>query len=276
MLRSLRHIIALYAVLLAGGGVSPSAMAAPSPDVPFSPAVCAQASKAETLPDDLKYTSGFIDGKSGTVFTRYETGLKAQAYPESLDYLTRLNQALAAQNVRLLFLLLPPRAVVLGRIYLEQDGFDPVKLEANYRARTAQLRTAGMLVPDVLTPLQQDPDPLTLFFRRDTHWTPKGAEMVAQAIARDLSPLLDQQAVERHEFQTQITGQTGFYGLYAFPLNKVCQTPLLEELREDHRTQDMAPASGLLDEVLPPVVLVGTSFSNRAQKDEYNFSGALR
>lgn len=230
--------------------------------------VCNAARNVATLPDDLKYTGGFIDGRNRSVFTHYELQQKDIASPEALAYLTRLQAALAAKGVQLVFLLVPPRAAVIGHL-LPESSFDPAALAHNFDLRLEALRSTGMIMPNALASLRAAAG--STYYLRDTHWTPLGASMVAEAVAVAVNGAVP----SAEDYSTRTGEAVPHNGNYSFPLNKVCGTPILSEPLERQETVSSAPA-GLLDDAMPPITLVGTSFSNRSGQDLFNFAGALK
>jgi len=231
-------------------------------------AVCAAAGTAINLPDDLKYTGGFQAGRDLAVFTAYEQHSKSLLTPESSSYLTRMNSLLQAKGTTLAFLIVPPRAVVLAS-FNTSPLFNAATLRANYSARLEQLQRTGMIVPDTLHALEAL-KPEDTFFMRDTHWTPAGAEAVAQAVAKAVPNMVDAQA----GYSTRVTGVAEHKGNYSFPLNKLCGTPIVPERLEQRETTSASVS--LLDDSVPEIALVGSSFSNRSGQDLFNFAGALR
>ncbi|MCP5688318.1 hypothetical protein NL372_29165, partial [Klebsiella pneumoniae] len=52
-----------------------------------------------------------------------------------------------------------------------------------YNQFHAQVRQANVFAPDLMAPMEQAKARGQVFLRTDTHWTPMGAEVAAQAVA---------------------------------------------------------------------------------------------
>ncbi|MET1076847.1 MAG: alginate O-acetyltransferase [Pseudomonas sp.] len=186
---------------------------------------------------------------------------------------------LAEKNIKLVLAILPAKA----RLYPEYIGETvPATLHGDlFQAFQARARQAGVLAPDLLGPLQQAKLSGDVFLRTDTHWTPRGAEVVAQqlsAVIRREAPL----AVAPQAFVTESVGEQEAYqgDLVTFlPLDPLFSdmlpAPDQVQVRKTRAAEEGAPQSddALFGETQVPLALVGTSYSANAR---WNFAGALR
>jgi alginate O-acetyltransferase complex protein AlgJ len=127
-----------------------------------------------------------ILGKGGWLFYRYELSDASDASmaDESLALIQRFNRVLVANGITMALTMVPLKA----RIYAEHLP-DSVKLNeytaGNYERMRKLLQAAGVTVIDLNSPFLNSPkrrgDP-PLFYRLDTHWSPVGAMLAADAI----------------------------------------------------------------------------------------------
>ena len=137
-----------------------------------------------------KQTLGQIyQGYDGWFFKDIDFKQNYLLSPETLSYMERFNSALNAKDIDLIFLPLVSKAII-G--YDKITSEDIQKLDYNYDAVIAsynqfvsQLSDANILVPDILSPVQQynKNDLDDLIFKVDHHWTPEGAMQTASVIA---------------------------------------------------------------------------------------------
>lgn len=135
-----------------------------------------------------------------------------------------------------------------------------------------------MFAPDLMAPMEQA-KAAAVFLRTDTHWTPMGAEVAAQALAEAVS----RQSLLNGDPQTFITeaGSTAPYkgDLTNFlPLDPLFSNLLPAPDNLQKRTTRPVEAEGeagdaLFADTQIPVALVGTSYS---ANPHWNFLGALQ
>jgi len=189
-----------------------------------------------------------------------------------------VRDSLAQKNVQLVLAIIPAKT----RIYPEFIGASqPVAMQRNlYQEFQIGARQAGILAPDLLAPLEQAKRDGAVFLRTDTHWTPLGAEIVAQ----QLSQAIKHKAPLASEPQAYITEASKIEEHKGDLISFLPLDPLFEELLpapDRVQTRTTRPAAegnadsgdGLFAEQLVPVALVGTSYS---ANQRWNFAGALR
>jgi alginate O-acetyltransferase complex protein AlgJ len=235
---------------------------------------------------------GLVVGTGGWLFTAEEL----ETYPDELarlrraaSYVAQVRRELAGRDAALAVVLLPSKA----RIYEDRlPGFAlPEAAAARYdralrlmhRAVTAegnggQADRPGFTVVDPRAALQSARATGTeVFLRTDTHWTPAGAAVVAQALAGEVGPFLERQRIARTPFETEAAGTVTHRGdlLRFLPLGPFAEAlgPRPDSVvRYETRPAEEGAAGGLFDEPTIPVTLVGTSYS----ADElWNFAGAV-
>lgn len=214
-------------------------------------------------------------GHDGWIFLTEEVQFDEHAQEQlaaRVALLQQTRQALAKKQVELVVAVVPDKA----RIYAQavRGGYPPY-LHSRYTAALEGLRRAGVPVVDLATPLAQVQRAKPVYYRTDTHWNQEGAEIAAQAIAKHIQPMLA--GVGDTRFETMPQGAEAERPgdlLRLMGLESVAnawrplpdrETPLAtRQVSEDS-------AVGLFGDATVPVVLTGTSYSQRG-----NFHGALQ
>ena len=97
-----------------------------------------------------------------------------------------VRQTLKKQGVQLVMAIVPAKT----RLYPEHLGeVKPASIHANlYKDFHARVAATKILAPDLLGPLQKGKqDGQQVFLRTDTHWTPEGAQIAAQTLAKTIA-----------------------------------------------------------------------------------------
>jgi alginate O-acetyltransferase complex protein AlgJ len=188
-----------------------------------------------------------------------------------------VRQTLKAKGVKLVMAVVPAKV----RLYPEHLGEEkPASLHANlYQDFHKRLATDRILAPDLLGPLQQaKQNGQQVFLRTDTHWTPQGAEIAANQLARTIAdkyPL----SGEPQRFVTepaQTVTHKGDLRLF-LPLDPLFENmmPKQEPLQKFTTVAAEQPAGddALFANTEVPVALIGTSYS---ANPNWNFVGALK
>jgi len=196
---------------------------------------------------------------------------------DNLAIIQGVRDALKAQGTELVLAIIPAKT----RLYPEHIGANkPASLHTDlYQQFHAQVAQAGVFAPDLLTPLQGAKQNGQVFLRTDTHWTPMGAEVVAQQLGAAIAqknPLNG----EPTKFTTQAKETSAYKGdLTNFlPLDPLFSNLLPQPDQLQQRSTDLVEAQASGDDALfadsdVAVGLVGTSYS---ANPNWNFLGALK
>jgi alginate O-acetyltransferase complex protein AlgJ len=116
-----------------------------------------------------------------------------------------------------------------------------------------------------------------VFLRTDTHWSPEGARVVAEAVAEELTPTLARRGIPQTAFHTRAADSVSHRGdLLRFlplgPFDKLLGPGPDVVIRYETVPEEERGAGGLLDDPAIPGALVGTSYS---ANELWNFRGAL-
>lgn len=215
-------------------------------------------------------------GKDDWIFLTEELQFDADA-PQHLAARTALlrytAQALQKKQVELVLAIVPDKA----RIHAQHlQGSYPRYLESRYSQSLAQLRAAGVKVVDLATPLAQAAAQQPVYYRTDTHWNQHGAQVAAQAIAAALAPALAGSAATTFQTSNQTASAAQRPGdlLRLMGLESASEgwRPLFDTETAQTTVQvSQEAALGLFGDAAVPVVLTGTSYSQRG-----NFHGYLQ
>lgn len=223
----------------------------------------------------------FGEGRPGVVIGRDEWLYTAEEFnpPASLQQINdnwRLMQGvkreLERRDIELVVLMLPAKA----RLYPEHLGEQkPVRLQQELYADARQrMQRLGLQGPDLLSALEAGKREGQVFLRTDTHWTPYGSSVVADAVAKYLQAR-DWPTGETR-YTTEVVGNETHKGdlLTYLPLDPyfVALQPKQEPL-EKRVTEQGEEGGDLFGASAPELALVGTSYS---ANPKWNFLGALR
>lgn len=181
-------------------------------------------------------------------------------------------QTLKRQGVYLLVAVVPDKA----RIYGEQlpGRAYPSYLQTRYADTLAAMRARGVHVVDLLTPLTQGARGAPVYYRSDTHWNQRGAQLAAGAIAQAAGTA--QLRLAKTTFSssagqpaTRVGDLIGLMGVADLPA--ALRPPFDVEAPVTTRQTSVDAPAGLFGDVEVPVVLTGTSYSLRG-----NFHGYLQ
>lgn len=180
------------------------------------------------------------------------------------------------RGVDLVVLVAPPRPLFAPAVALEKMGlpnnFNLAELQDRFSAYITALNTMGIVAPD-LSKLAQNQTSYSYYFKRDTHWTPMGA---AISVAH-LKQAIDQTPAE--ETMLTITASQTYKekGSLAGVVKSTCGTRPQVEIVPSPQFAQQGSAETLFAETAnkDAIALVGTSFSDRYQRDAYQVADAL-
>ncbi|MFY1664992.1 alginate O-acetyltransferase [Pseudomonas sp. Pseu.R1] len=223
---------------------------------------------------------GVILGKDQWLYTDEEFDAVVngeQNEADNLAIIEGVRDTLKKQGTQLVLAIVPAKT----RLYPEHIGdTKPTALHTDlYQQFHAQVSQAGIFAPDLLAPLQNAKNKGQVFLRTDTHWTPMGAEVVAQQLGEAISketPL----SGDPQNFVTEAKSTAPYKGdLTNFlPLDPLFSNLLPKPDDLQQRSTHPAQTEGeggdaLFADNSVAVGLVGTSYS---ANPNWNFAGALK
>ncbi|MDN6857687.1 alginate O-acetyltransferase [Pseudomonas sp. CAN2814] len=229
---------------------------------------------------------GVVIGKDGWLFTdeEFKPAPTQQQLDDNWALVRGVQQELERRGVKLVLAIIPAKT----RLYPEYVGKEqPAAMHASlYNDFLQRARQAGMAAPELLGTLEKAKDNGQVFLRTDTHWTPLGAEAVAQRLGESIRAGAGAD-LPSQSFVTE-AGKSGAHKgdlLTFLPLDPLFTSLLPEEdqlqQRQTHPVEEAAAGSGdssgggdlFGDSAQPQVALVGTSYSANPR---WNFAGALK
>lgn len=165
------------------------------------------------------------------------------------------------KDKNVLIVIIPSKARIYGAL--------PACKEQNYAFLKQRFDDAGWAWVDGNEVFKKQDNKNALFLKTDTHWTPHGASIMADAVAEKLKK---RNRIPRIKYKNMLDGyqmHVGDLGRY-FPGLE----PIFSEKVEKWKTTmtDHQPI-GLLEDYYPDIALVGTSYSFM---HDWNFEGFLK
>jgi alginate O-acetyltransferase complex protein AlgJ len=216
-------------------------------------------------------------GRDGWLFSVEEI----QFYPDHAQNLQhrvammgQISQALQKQGVDLVVAVVPDKARVHAPLLT--TGTYPHWYAPRYEQILGTARQAGVAVVDLGAALREASASAPLYYRTDTHWNQQGAQRSAQAIAEQAAkrsatwPTVTFEVQAQGAAQDRVGDLLKMMSLGDMP-NWARPTPDSEIAQELQKKSASAAPAGLFDDASVSVVLVGSSYSQRA-----NFHGYLQ
>ncbi|WP_108814097.1 alginate O-acetyltransferase AlgX-related protein [Loktanella sp. Alg231-35] len=219
------------------------------------------------------------DTESGWIFTSDQMSETYELKAEAVHLMSQIVSEFEHRGVTLALMIAPPRPLVAGGDVLSQtltenDAFDAANAAASFNTMIGQLRETGAVVPNLLSAATQVDTGVPFYFRRDTHWTPAGAAASALALAKELGfeeGVFDISAILSSDIYEEKGSLNAISKAVCNVDNPPEPTPIL-----DFSAVTATQGLGLLDEISgASIALVGTSFSDRNQRDQYQVADAL-
>lgn len=216
-------------------------------------------------------SSGALIGKNGWLFTNEELELKAehrQNLMASVQEISTAAKQLHNRGIQLIMVILPDKA----RIYADELPYErSVLLRDRYANLQHALKAQGLISIDAQKSLNAQRTKGDMFMRDDTHWSPLGASLVANAIAAQVDKTLWPQT----RVSTVQTNTVDYDGdlLRYIPTGGFRAFIGPEQSRLKRYETTVHSGAGLFGQAAIDVVLLGTSFS---AKPEWHFEGFLK
>ena len=244
-------------------------LAAPS-SVLASP-YCAELASVDQLPKKYaKRGPFFADAETEWIVGTDQLKSDFTVTDEIISLWTEINMAFKERGIKLAVLAAPPRALFAPQLpkTVEYDTDTSRSGFANYMSA---LNAAGIAAPDLSAFLQSE-YAANYYFARDTHWTPKGAAISAAMLAETLTEQKASAIIESIDFSDTYSEK----GSLSTVVEKTCGVRPKSEIVPSPVYSQQGGASALLGETSDPAIaLVGTSFSDRYQRDTYQVAGAV-
>lgn len=191
------------------------------------------------------------------------------AMAERVDTLRRIHAALAARGISLVIAVVPDKA----RVQREMLCGAPRSAQAEARLAALEGLLADLPQAPLLPALSALADREPAYWRTDTHWNQQGAAAAAAAIvgAARTHHLEGRAGIVTTPAPTETEAPADLLRLMGLDILPDPWRPRRDRQHEATTTVPPAEGGGLLDEAVPEVVLLGSSYSLNA-----NFHGALQ
>lgn len=219
--------------------------------------------------------SGVVIGKDGWLFTSEEfqnTRKAAQVYADHMAYIEETAADLKAKGVKLVIAFIPAKAGV----YRDELGTHqyPASKAAIYKTTYATLADKQIDVVNVADVFEGQKD---VFLKTDTHWTQRGAQLTAAAVAERVRSVCPDCVTAPVAYKTAAAGEVIAHDgdlLRYIPVTDSVKTTLMQDRIGPLATEGAASGDAdLFGDTTLPVVLVGTSYSANPL---FNFAGYLK
>lgn len=232
---------------------------------------CDAMNSKDTLPSKYQKRGPFYsDAASGWIIGDDQMRGKFKASGEVRALWSGIRAEFAAQGVTLTVMAAPPRPLFAPaevRSSMGKKDYDADAAAAAFRDYITGLNEAGIAAPDLLSAASAAERPY--YFQRDTHWTPYGAALSARALAETIGLTASAAAPD----YSATYDEKGSLSMVA---KAACGS---RPAPETVAAPDYAKAGGasalLSDATGPTLALVGTSFSDRYQRDAYRVADAI-
>ena len=264
----MKHLRTSFAI----AGIATALLASQAPAQPY----CPELLNASALEKKYQRLAPIFSSKdTGWIFTSDQLDENYGLKQEAKALLTKIVAEFTAAGVPMAIMIAPPRPVVAGQQVVDatlgEDGaFSVDDAATSFAKMLDDVRATGAVVPNLLEVATRNPD--AFYFQRDTHWTNTGAALSANALsaALELGTQVEMDMLATVEMKDE-------RGSLSDIVDAVCGT---RDAGEASPVFDYASLSGgdLLGDATATgkkVALLGTSFSDRYKRDQYQVADAL-
>lgn len=219
----------------------------------------AAAGEFDVCPDAL--AKGWRGGADDRIF--YYSDFSFNPVPGAVfSEVDRLFTTLEARGVKVIVLPIPTPAHLAGKKVQRQPGdtWDPAQDDAIYNALRDRLGKKATVV-DLLQIARTMPD--DFYYKRDYHWTPKGAEAAAKAVADIINKDPRHASMPKADFEAYEADKAPWKtSSYSRLVGEICGKEMAQELAPTIEVRRKAGAAvSIIDETPPPeIAVVGSSF----------------
>jgi hypothetical protein len=143
-----------------------------------------------------RLTGKIVSGRRGWLFFQPELEfLDTKLCLDNIPRIAAFNNTLKAIGITLFVVPIPNKIEIYPDNFSSLPLPNPLKTDREEYMRT--LENAGVRVIDLMPAFQHARDSCPVFRRFDTHWTPQGIEVAAQAIAKRIDSTLIKKGIRR-------------------------------------------------------------------------------
>jgi hypothetical protein len=238
---------------------------------------CADLTVKDKLPKKYQKRGPFYsDAATGWIIGQDQLKNNYAVTAETVALWHDIKAEFDTHGVNLVVMAAPPRPLfaphsAIDAMVLPADA-DLSALQHGFSNYISALNTAGITAPD-LSIIAQNPTAADYYFARDTHWTPMGAALSAA----HLNAAMGNTAIDVNMARIDVAGTYDEKGSLAGVVEDVCGSrPNIETVYAPQFAAQGTAASLLGDTPQrDKLALIGTSFSDRYQRDAYQVADAL-
>jgi alginate O-acetyltransferase complex protein AlgJ len=218
---------------------------------------------------------GVVIGKNEWLFTKEEFGdlqLASQFIPSLVEQIKEVEKKLEANGKRLVMLPVPMKADIYSEFtpyFVSEPSVDIYQLFVD------QLSKENVAHSPIKNAFLTNKETTQLFLKKDTHWTPEGAQLAAETFAADF-PMLSGET----SYATEALSEGAFSGdllnfvkVSDWVAPELIQPEMLTKLQTVKSDSDEDQAADLFGDQSVNLALVGTSYT---AIDDWNFPGYMR
>jgi len=197
---------------------------------------------------------------------------------KAMSDLRRFSRALSDRGTTLLVVYQPTRGLInpAGVIDTERFTYNYKRAFSSYSKALQQIASTGIIVPDLAVLLGSTSS--KYYYRRDSHWTPYGAKLTAELVAKTIKDLPLYPSLPKTRFKTSRIGLMGKAdnGTHQMASLQLCGSQYPKQYVDEFKTEavEVSETDLFADPALPDIVVAGTSFTKGATN--YNFVGYLK
>jgi hypothetical protein len=244
--------------------------------------ICDAIKNGSGLEPDESYMKALSDSENGWLIPdSHLQPVKPMSADVAAD-VARLSSILNKNGTQLAMVWVPYRSIVYpDKVSIKTRAgsrFDKEAAISGYVQLVQQWQKLGVLTPNLYEVYRGTDESNPVFFKRDPHWTPRGAELAASAVADLLRSRPTFKKIPSRNYETKTVATKSRSGQYVDILNRACGLSIAPELVEVRQTtaKEQEDTGNLLEEDKPSIVLLGTSMSTNAGNFAFNFAGALQ
>lgn len=218
--------------------------------------------------------SGVVIGSNDWLYTNEEFVYPNNFANELSRRITKIedtSKVLASHGKRLIIVPVPMKA----DIYAEHVAVDVSNAKKVYDSFLDEIKPLNIELLDTRSVLYEGKMKAPVFLKKDTHWTPEGARLVAAALAETFPNIVGNQ-----QFTTESAGSISYEGdlLNFIKISKSVNSSIYEhevfiQYETFRQLEEIGEAGLLADNPQLSMSVVGTSYT---EMDEWNFKGFLR
>ncbi|MFC3153300.1 hypothetical protein ACFOEK_19830 [Litoribrevibacter euphylliae] len=218
---------------------------------------------------------GVVIGKDDWLFTKEEFGsLEAASnhIPSLVGQIKKVEQILEENGKKLVLLPVPMKATIYSEYtpyFVPEPSIDIYQL---FVEQLVKENVAHSAIKDVFV---SNKPATQLFLKKDTHWTPAGAQLAAQTFVADFPELTGEISyVTQKSTDKDFSGDLlNFVKVSAWAAPDLTRGEALPALQTLKASNEQDEASSLFGDEAVSVALVGTSYT---AIDDWNFPGYMR